>query len=293
MMKIRLNTRQVRFLKVPFIFCAVIATTAQAQTLDKLIIYVWDFGTRNGEKNELTANLTNEFEEVLIQSKRCVVLERRNYDRLLAQKDNERAILKIEGISPTTLNNLKAHQANTVVFGEVYDDVESGQIKVTVVFQKFDGVKLTQQSILFSRGKRLDAESRKNAMQELARQIYGREEPIKNNPSSTEKPHFTQNTRWFKASVTKVLVNSGNQVVMFFEYFSNTREDYQIFLSGLSTDWRNETYVVDNLGNIFKATTVSGIMYGCGYYTTAFSNCVNRNSHNVQTNQVYRLAKPC
>jgi len=26
---------------------------------------------------------------------------------------------------------------------------------------------------------------------------------------------------------------------------------------------------------------------------TAFSNCVNRNSHNVQTNQVYRLAKPC
>ena len=26
---------------------------------------------------------------------------------------------------------------------------------------------------------------------------------------------------------------------------------------------------------------------------TAFSICMNRNSHNVQTNQVYRLAKPC
>jgi hypothetical protein len=168
-MEKRLNISSIRALMI--LLLIFIEFTAYTQTLENLIVYVWDFSTLDGKKNKLTINLTNEFEEALIQSKQHLVLERRDYAGLISQKDNEKAILNIEGVTPTTVNNLKAHQANAVIFGKVYDDVESGQIKVTVIVQKFDGLKLTQQSIYLSRGLRYDAESRNKAMQELVNKI--------------------------------------------------------------------------------------------------------------------------
>jgi len=49
--------------------------------------------------------------------------------------------------------------------------------------------------------------------------------------------------------------------------------------------------VTQGQGDLEKITQQGGSM--SSDWITAFSNCVNRNSHNVQTNQVYRLAKPC
>ena len=157
-----------------------------AETSDSLV-YVWDFATREHKKNELTINLTKEFEEALIQSGCFLVLERRDYDRLIAQKDNEKAILGIENISTTTLESLKSHQASAMLFGEVYDDIESGEIKVTITFQRFDGIKRVW-SIRFLRKKRIDAESREEAMQELAGKIC-------NDPSLRSQKTYGQHNR--------------------------------------------------------------------------------------------------
>lgn len=158
-------------LGVLLVLWSIIVTPAQTQTLSNLTIYVWDFSTREGRTTDITTNLTKEFEEALIQCRRFQILERRRYDRLLAQKDNEKAILKMEGISLSTLNNLKTIQANAVIFGEVYDDIENGSIKVTIICQTFDGRILFQQSSSFLRGLRFHAPSREAAMQEIVNNL--------------------------------------------------------------------------------------------------------------------------
>lgn len=173
-MKHRFSSHGIWALGMALILCTWILAHAYVQTQNNFVIYVWNFSTRDSEQDELTTNLTQEFEEALIQSKRFQVLERRKYDRLLAQKDNEKAILNIEGISSTALKNLKANQANAVVFGEMHDDIQSGQIKVTVTIQTFDGKKLDMQSIRFTRGKRFNPESRELAMKELVNLIFSK-----------------------------------------------------------------------------------------------------------------------
>ena len=131
-------------------------------------LYVWEFGTRDGSRNELTASLTREFEEALMKESCVVVLERRNYDKLMSQKDTEKAIMAIDGISDYSLRNLKTIEASGVIFGEVYDDVQSGEIKVTARVQKFDGQNMAFDSVRLSRGRRFDAASRERSMDELA-----------------------------------------------------------------------------------------------------------------------------
>lgn len=141
-----------------------------AGSLDSVRCYVWDFTMRDGTRNNLTRQLTVEFEEKLTQKKICKVLERRNYARLVAHKDNEKSILRLEGVSKATVDMLKANDANTVVFGEVYDDISSGFYKVTVTLQSFDNTKNVW-SVSFSRGLVLDSKSREEAMEKLVQLI--------------------------------------------------------------------------------------------------------------------------
>ena len=125
---------------------------------------------RNGVRNELTRQLTVEFEEELTQKKVCTVLERRNFARLIAQKDNEKAVLRLEGISTTSLDTLRANNANAVVFGEVYDDINSGEYRIAVTLQNFDNSKSVW-SVPVRRGLINDAVSREKAMGELVDRI--------------------------------------------------------------------------------------------------------------------------
>ena len=150
----------------------------QAKNSDSLV-YVWDFTSQDSTMDDIVDKLTVEFEEALIKKGCYVVLERRKYDRLISQKDNERSILNIEGISSTTLDSLKFYKAALVIFGEVYDDIESGEIKVTVSFQAFNGEKIKQQSILFRRGLRIDAKSREKEMEKLVEEICSEESALK------------------------------------------------------------------------------------------------------------------
>lgn len=102
-------------------------------------IYVWEFTTREGVRNDITQSLTEEFEEALIQSECCNVLQRRHYARLFDQKQSEAAIMKLNSISQDKASTLKSLDGNTVVFGEVYDDTNSGQVKFSINFESFNG----------------------------------------------------------------------------------------------------------------------------------------------------------
>lgn len=98
-------------------------------------VYIWEFGTRNGTRDEATRNITHEFETAFIGTQCCTVLERRNYDRLLQQKENEKAVMSIDGITDASVNTLKTLEADVIMFGEVYDDIASGEVKVSAVFR--------------------------------------------------------------------------------------------------------------------------------------------------------------
>jgi hypothetical protein len=175
---------------VPFLL--ILAATCLAQPRDSLRCYVWDFAMRNGMRTELTRQLTVEFEEKLTQKKFCKVLERRNYARLVAQKDNEKAILRLDGISRATVDTLKAYDANTVVFGEVYDDISSGSYKVTLTFQHFDNSKSVW-SVSIRRGLINDAASREQAMDDLVRLIL--DDTMSADREANRKMYYVQISR--------------------------------------------------------------------------------------------------
>lgn len=152
------------------ILLSLVVSTAGAIPPDSIRCYVWDFTTRNGLRNLITQRFTNEFEEKLAQKGFCTVLERRNFARLISHKDNEKAVQRLDGISQTTLDTLKAYDANTVVFGEVYDDTSSGEYRIAVTFQNFDN-SIKVWSVRMTRGLVNDASSRERKMEELVTSI--------------------------------------------------------------------------------------------------------------------------
>lgn len=154
-----------------FILAALLMpVAARGGSMDSVRCYVWDFAMRDGARNNLTRQLTVEFEEKLTRKKICIVLERRNFARLIAHKENERGILSLEGISKPAMDTLKVYNANTVVFGEVYDDISSGSFKITVTFQNFNDTKNVW-SVTIRRGLIVDAASRESAMGDLIQLI--------------------------------------------------------------------------------------------------------------------------
>jgi hypothetical protein len=136
-------------------------------------VVVWDFTTRDGSKTETTASLTYEFEEALAQGGSYTVLERRSLPRLQAVIQNEKALRDIGLISSTGSQELKQLGVTVVVFGEMFDDVDSGDVSVTVTFQDLTGNKLLIKSVLMRRGLLRDATSRREKMASLGQAISG------------------------------------------------------------------------------------------------------------------------
>ncbi len=131
-------------------------------------IYVWEFTNRDGSRNEYTRSLTEDFEEKLIQSRCCKnILQRRHYARLFDQKEQEKSILSIENIPPTLFDRLKALDAKEVVFGEVFEESSSGQIKITVTVESFNSKILDKASIYLPKYMLVDPFSRREKISEL------------------------------------------------------------------------------------------------------------------------------
>ena len=180
--------------KTLFVIILMTVLSLQANNSDSLI-YIWDFTSKdskdpNIDMDYITERLTDEFEEALIKSGCYTVLERRKYDRLITHKDNERSILGIEGISSATLDSLKFYQARVVIFGNVFNDIPSDEIKVTVTFQSFSGEKLKIESIRFRRDSVGDATSREKAMEKLVEEICSEKSALKSEEGNTIPGEF-------------------------------------------------------------------------------------------------------
>ena len=157
------------------LFCGTFAAFGQGKTLPA--VYVWDFADRTLQKTELTANFTHDFEAALLQfgGSNYRVIERRQFDRLQGQADNEAKIASMAQLSPATIEALKTQKAEQVIFGEVYDDVSSGQVSITVTFEDFSGQKKLIKSTLMTKGLVNDASTRAAAMEKLVKEIAARQ----------------------------------------------------------------------------------------------------------------------
>ncbi len=148
----------------------------QAVVSSDLRVYVWDFRINEDAKSKtiywgIAKKLTQEFEEKLIQAKCIEVIERRNRDLIGSHRKLEKSIRGANDLSVKEKTLFQEANSNAVVFGEVSDDVRSGEIKVSVIIETFKGEKVAFQSIRLSRGKIFDAESREKRMHMLARKL--------------------------------------------------------------------------------------------------------------------------
>src|SRR5258708_3091687 len=66
---------------------------------DSTVCYVWEFSDENGKRSKTTETLTREFNDAFTRLHVCTVLERRELSRLLEQKQNERIVHRIQGLS--------------------------------------------------------------------------------------------------------------------------------------------------------------------------------------------------
>ncbi len=139
------------------------------------IIYVWDFSVSDASIRELANMLTNDFETELINSGLYTVLERRRYSRVLAHRNMENKITEIQNLPAISMDSLRANKAEVVIFGEVKDDINSGQYEVSVTFQNLSEVILRKGSILIGRGLIADNQTRKNSMKALMGILHAKE----------------------------------------------------------------------------------------------------------------------
>ncbi len=175
-------------------------------SISTMQFYVWDFHSSNIDSMVLLKDFTDAFEEALIKTRLGTALQRRQYSALFQQQQNETKISSLSSIPPRALDNLSALRAKVVIFGEVVDDKESGQIKISVNFESFDSRILAKESIFLQRGKRFDAESRRNLMGELVSKLF---------PASVET-QLLDNERlnelaFFDNEIVFVSVNSFNK----------------------------------------------------------------------------------
>ncbi len=139
------------------------------------VVYVWDFSVSDPSLKKIGSMLTNDFETELINSDLYTVLERRRFNRVMAQQDLELKIAEIQNLPAVSMDSLKAIRAGVVIFGEVKDDIDSGVYEVTVIFQKLNEVILRKGSILIGRGLIADNQTRKKYMKDLVEQVHAKE----------------------------------------------------------------------------------------------------------------------
>jgi hypothetical protein len=228
-----------------------------SQNPSSFTVYVWEFATREGEENDYTLSFTEEFEEALIQSECCTILQRRYYSRLLEQKQNEERINNAKEIPGEVKNQLKLLDGNTVVFGEVYDDNNSGQVKITVNFESFTGEILKKASTYLPKFALPDPLKREEAVKKLIAEIGFDSKAMvtrNNGEGFLNSPIDEFENDQFKV-VLESCKRSGTDVSMYLK-ITRKSNDGDIKIYGNRSPYTTATRAFDNFGGEFKTSRI-------------------------------------
>jgi hypothetical protein len=135
--------------------------------------YVWLFHSMGAEVENLTDAVTEEFEEALVKAGCLPIVQRRNLPDLQSHQKQEERTIGADYLSPRQRRLLSTASADAVVFGKITDDIQGGQVKISVSLETLSGVTLANTSVRISRGKRLDADERERRMADLASEVCG------------------------------------------------------------------------------------------------------------------------
>ena len=151
----------------------VVAASAQLPTAvarRPASVYVSEFVSRSITDKVLLVSFTDLFETALVNSGTNKVLNRRNLQKVLAEAQSESYVASMGDVSTQARVRIPALEgAEGVIFGEVNDDTDSGEVSVTVTLESFDSVIHWKRSLSMKRGRLRDLASRREAMEGLAR----------------------------------------------------------------------------------------------------------------------------
>jgi len=120
-------------------------------------LYVAEFVSRTISDRAVLASFTELFETSLIRTGRYKVLDRRNLNRVLAEAQSEQFVVSMNNLTERVRTKVVAVEgAQGVIFGEVVDDPESGEIVITVSLEGFDAVKHWKRSTTTRYGRARD-----------------------------------------------------------------------------------------------------------------------------------------
>jgi hypothetical protein len=151
-------------------------TGLQAQKNNKTNVYVWDFKTPETTIKKFAEKFTDDFETELIKLDKYTVLQRRNHNLVLAHRDMENSISNLKNLPTETINKLKTIKAESVIFGELEEDVDSGIYEVTVFFQNLNSGEIPKkESIIIEKALIKSNSHRKQYMKDLLRKLHAKE----------------------------------------------------------------------------------------------------------------------
>ena len=231
-------------------------------------VAVWDFTTRDGEDDQMTENFTYEFEEALVNYGGVSVLERRNMDRLVAVIENERAVQDILQMSESAINDLKQIGVEQVVFGEIYDDIDGGEISIRVTFQELNGEKALVKSTYMRRGLLSDGRSRRDKMKELVESLSPTEKTRRDGGEKAQEENMELLISDLKFSLEGCTknVNRLTCVVM----ITNMGADREVRI--MKTVAKGATRIIDQKGIVVEVSEAStGTTTGRYYYEYNFA----------------------
>jgi hypothetical protein len=132
-------------------------------------VYVTDFRSETlSDRKSLLRSFTEQFERALIASGAYIVLDRRKVDSILRESHNEVTLGSLQDLPSTTRSRIKQlENADGVIFGEVVDDSESGEVVITATLETFDSVKRWKHAIAMKKGLVQDYSERQQAMYKL------------------------------------------------------------------------------------------------------------------------------
>jgi hypothetical protein len=133
----------------------------------KPTVYVAKFTSRQPLGEQLLMSFTSDFETALIGVGSYTVLERREIDQLLDQVRNETALRTIKDLGIDLSRALRTRGATAVIFGNLDDDVGSGECVITVKMEYFDSTIAWQTDTSMRRGTVADRSSRVEAVKHL------------------------------------------------------------------------------------------------------------------------------
>src|SRR5262245_55480542 len=113
-------------------------SSRQSAGPSKIKLYVALFNADRAMDGKTLTSITNDVETALLYSGCVVILERRTLDRLLEQILNERRLSTVRDLGLDATRELRGEGATAVMFGEIDDDVNSGEIIVRAQIEQFD-----------------------------------------------------------------------------------------------------------------------------------------------------------